>query len=204
LFTEIDADFDDENLNVGKDDADTFESPTETARPAAKRKGLIQQIPRKPVEPEPEPEPEEEPEEEEEEIVEEEDYHEVAPFGDDYDYEDNAFGQGEEFEERLEEREDSREDTVMEQDEEDEEDLYGRPPTPPPVKPGKGRPKQSAKPAKKASGKGRPPKQSSTQPAAKRPRTTSAAPPSPKIIQRREIPHPADISTMEGDGNLPP
>ena len=48
-FTELDADFDDEILNAGNPrDADTFESPTAIARPA-KRKGLTQQMSRKPV-----------------------------------------------------------------------------------------------------------------------------------------------------------
>jgi len=212
LFAELDTDFDDENLNVGKDDADTFESPTEIARPAAKRNGLVQQIPRKPVELEAEPEePEEEDVEEqeggmeeeqeeaqEEELLEEEPYHQVAGFGDDYDDDDGFGQQEEEFEDQL--QEDSREDVVMEEEEEEEEDLYGPPPTPPPAKRSKARPKQTTKPAKKPSGKGRPPKQSSTQPTAKRSRTTSSA---PQITQRKEIPQPADVSIMGGDGTPP-
>lgn len=208
-FTELDADFDDENLNIGKAvDIDAFDSPTEIARPA-KRKGRTQQRAKKPMNL-----MEEEEIEEEEEIIGEE-IPDADRYGGDYGgnfgFPDESFGHDEEEEDLPLEEDDNLEDMGEEQveeqvEEEEEEDIYGRQETPPPIKRGKGRgrgrPKASEKPAKTPTGKPRT-KSSSSQPVAKRARTTSAAPHSPKIIQRKVIPHPADLSTMDGDGILP-
>jgi len=206
-FAELDADFDDENLNAGKaDDADILESPTETARPA-KSKGLTQQRPKKRMglmE-------EEEEEDEEEEIPSGErsalDY--GGDYGGDFGFPDEPFQQDEEEEEEdlpleeddnLEDMEEEQEDEVQdEEDQNEEDDISGQQETPPPVKRSKGRTKVSEKATKKPAGRQRT-KSSSSQPVPKRARTTSAAPRSPKIIQRKVIPHPADISTMDGDG----
>jgi hypothetical protein len=90
-------------------------------------------------------------------------------------------------------------------EEDEEEDIYGQPPSaspPPQPKPQSSRAQKSKKPTTS-----RPRKQSkqtssssSSQPT-KRARTTSTAPRSPKIIERREVPHAADISTLDGDGS---
>ena len=85
---------------------------------------------------------------------------------------------------------------VEEEEEEEEEDIYGTREPSPPVKQRKGRPKLAQKPAKNAPSTQRT-KSSSTQPAPKRTRTISTALRSPKIIQRKEIPHPADVSMMD-------
>ena len=201
-FAELDADFDDENLNTGKaDDADILESPTEIARPT-KRKGLTQQQTKKHMN-------FMEEDEEEEEIPNAErsppDY--GGDYGGDFGFPDEPFQLDEEEEDLPLEEDDNLEDMEEEQEEEgqdeederEEDDISERQETPPPVKPSRGRPKVSEKPTKKPAGR-QPTKSSSSQPVAKRARTTSAAPRSPKIIQRKVIPHPADISTVDGDG----
>jgi centromere protein C len=206
-FTELDADFEDENLNLGTGDDPVAESPTETARPT-KRKGLSQQKRQKAYGVEDadiveEDELEEQYEQEEQEEL--QDYGDVrGNYGDDYggDYGGDSFGQEESFEEQQDPPNEDVEDV-----EEEEEDIYGHQPSPPPVQRARGRSKASDKPIplnkpKKAVGR---PKASSTQPAPKRARTTSTAPRAssqpPKIIERKEVPHPADISMMDGDGN---
>jgi hypothetical protein len=185
-FTELDADFDDENLNTGMASVDDIlESPTEAARPARK-KGLTQKVAQKAADLI----------EEEEESVGEEQYRDDG-FGDDYGagFGDDSFDQEERVNETPEAQDDDPEDAEHAQEVE-EEDIYGHKPA---VRRGKGRPKVSSqKSVKKSSG--RPRKQSqSVQPAPKRART-SAAPASPKIMERREVPREGDISMMDADG----
>lgn len=190
-FTELDADFDDEILNAGKPD-DTFESPTEIARPA-KRKGLTQQLSRKPAEPI-----------EEEEIVDEEIYDDDRFGGGDGGFADESYDHDEPVEDLLQGEDENSEDFEGEIEEvEEEEDIYGTLEPSPPVNRGRGRPKGSSqKPAKKAPLRLRA-KQISAQPAPKRAGTTSTGARSPKILQRREIPHPGDVSTIDGESTLP-
>jgi hypothetical protein len=202
-FTELDTDFDDENLIANA--ADTIESPTEVARPTRK-KGLTQKMSQKAVElveeEEEAAEEEEEAAEEEEEAAEEEQYHDDG-LGDDYGtgFGDNPFDEPEQAEETPEAQDDNPEDVGHAQDEE-EEDLHVHKPAVPPGRRGKGQPKMSSQKSAKKSG-GRPRKQSPpVRPAPKRART-SAAPASPKIIQRREVPHQGDISMADGDGASP-
>jgi hypothetical protein len=187
-FTELDADFNDENLNPGRadDDADTFASPTEIARPT-RRKGLTQQTIQKQLD-----------------FMEEEEVHDHGGFGDDFGggFGDDSFEYGDAVDDIPQEEEGDLDDVEdkPQEEEEEEEDIYGRQATPPPpIKRGKGRPRVSEKPAKPSTGRKRT-KSASTQPAAKGARTTSAAPHFPKIIERKEIPHPADLSMMDGDG----
>jgi len=196
-FTELDADFDDEILNARKPDATTLESPTEIARPA-KRKGLTQKLSRKP-------------EPMEEEIVEEEEeiYDHDRFGGGDGGFADESYEHDEPVEDILQEDFEEEVEEVEEEEEEDEvqvveeeEDIYGTQ-KPSPIIRKRGRPKGSSqKPAKKAPSKQRT-KSSSSQPAPKRARTTSSAPRSPKILQRKEIPHPADVSTIDGESTPP-
>lgn len=85
-------------------------------------------------------------------------------------------------------------------EEEEEEDIYGQPPSPQPQPRSRiQKSKKSAKSSRSRKQSGQPP---SSQPT-KRARTTSTAPRSPKIIERREVPYAADISTMDGDGTPP-
>lgn len=188
-FTELDTDFDDENLNPGiaNTAADTLESPTEAARPARK-KGLTQKLSQKAVILS----------DEEEEAAVEEQYHDDG-FGDDYGtgFGDDSFDQPEGVEETPEAQDDDPED--IEDAQEEEEDIPVYKPVVSTVKRGKGRPKiSSQKSSKKSSG--RPRKQSpSIQPAPKRARA-SVAPASPEIIQRLEVPRQGDMSMIDGDG----
>jgi hypothetical protein len=206
-FTELDADFEDENLKLGVgDDTAAIESPTEAARPA-KRNGLTQQTRRKPYEVEGAEIVEEEEELDEQEEEEVQDY---GGYGDDFGggFGDDSFDrQDPEDEEEVPQDLPDGDLGDVEEGEEGEEDIYGREPSPPPVR-RPGRPKASEKPIPNKSKKpvGRPPKRAgSTQPAPKRARTTSSGPRAssqpPKIIERKEIPHPADISMMDSDGN---
>jgi hypothetical protein len=190
-YTEFDADMDDDNMDIGTNmDAAITESPTETVRPVPRRNGLAQQTRHKSLVLDDEEEVVvEEDEEEEEEIIGEdvqendnEDY--GAAFGDDSFEQNNQMGDMPE--------------PQYENDQQSEDEQVEEPATPPPVRKA-GRTKTQKSTVQSRAKKTKQP--SSSQPAAKRPRTTPTA--SQSIIERKEYPHAADVSTMDGDGTLP-
>jgi hypothetical protein len=199
-FTELDADFEDENLNIGMgEDAGPPESPTEIARPA-KRKGLTQQTRRKTYEVEDADVVEDEDEEDEPGVPDDQDDgQDYGGFGGGFG--DDSFGQ----DEPMDEQELLPYDNLG--DVEEEEDIYGQQPSPQPPKKSRGRPKASSQSVQPEKPKKVTKRAGSTQPVPKRPRTTSAAPRGSsqpaKIIERKEIPHPADMSMMDSESKTP-
>jgi hypothetical protein len=183
-YTEFDADMDDENMDIGTNmDATIIESPTEAVRPVPRRNGLAQQSRHKALVLD-----------DEEEVEEEEMIREEVEENDNEDYR-PAFGE-DSFEQ----------DELMEDipephygnDQQSEDEPVEEPVSPPPVRKG-GRTKTTQKSTVQSRAK-KSKESSSSQPAAKRPRTTPTA--SQSIIERKEYPHAADVSNMDGDGTL--
>jgi len=196
-FTELDTDFEDENLTQGRGDlADPAASPTELARPT-RRKGLTQQKTVTKV-----PKPVDTDSEGDGPVPWRQDFTDdpTGGFGDDILFED------EDPEEQENGHDELMEESLGSEQAEDEEA------DDPPVRSkqagnrARGQPKSTKQHAQNtASGprkRTRKPQESfSSQPLPKRTRTTSAAPRSSiKIVERKEIPQVADVSMMEGDG----
>jgi len=207
-FTELDTDFENEDMNHRMESlADPVQSPTVTLRPA-RRKGLAQQMQRRGKEVEEEGEQEENLEEEvpmaaRDDYIDEDEGGYEGGFGDDS----LDFGQ-EEPEEVLDIPMDVIEETEAEEEPEElsEEELDEEEPTQPPAPTSRGRGRPSTKSKQKAATKStkaktdRQSKKSSSQPLPKRARTTSSQPRSPpRILERKEVPHPTEISA-DGDG----
>jgi hypothetical protein len=177
---------DDENMDIGMNmDAAITESPTETVRPVPRRNGLTQQTKHKALVLD-----------DEEEVVEEEEIIRAeTEENDNEDYgvafEDDSFEQNDQMEDMPEPH--------YENDQQSEDEQVEELATPSAVRKGR-RTKTTQKSAVPSRAK-KPKQPSSSQPAAKRPRTTPKA--AQSIIERKEYPHPADVSTMDGDGTLP-
>lgn len=182
-FTEIDADFEDGNLYIGRDQADQLESPTELAKPA-KRKGLVQQARRKQDE-----FVEEEPENEDIDEFREENNDDYGGFGGGF--EDDLYDQGEVMEEALDALSDDSED--IEQEEEPDAELNGQRSSPR-LRKTSHRASRNATRKPLARTKGRP---LSARPSTKRAPTKS---PAPKIIERREVPQAVDTLSLDSEG----
>lgn len=186
-YTDFIADIEDEDLNIGANlDADITESPTEAVRPVPRKNGLAQKTSRKAL-------VLDEDEEEEEIVRQDEDVDHSSDYGGGFG--DNSFDQNGQMEDQ---EEDQYVDQQQLEDEEAEEEQVEEPATP---SPGRRKARSKSAPKSKARSQAKKPKpSSSSQPAAKRPRTTPVA--SQSIIQRKEYPHPADVSMMDGDGIL--
>jgi hypothetical protein len=178
---------DDENMDIGMNmDAAITESPTETVRPVPRRNGLAQQTKHKALVLDDE---EEVVEEEEETIRAETEENDNGDYG--VAYEDDSYDQNDQMEDMPEPH--------YGNDQPSEEEQVEELATPSPVQ--KGRRTKTTQKSTVPSRAKKPKQPSSSQPAAKRPRTTPKA--SQSIIERKEYPHPADVSTMDGDGTLP-
>ena len=184
-YTEFDADMDDENMDTGMNmDAAITESPTETVRPVPRRNGLTQQTKHKALVLD-----------DEEDVLEEEIIRDETEENDHEDYgvafDDDSFEQNDQMEDMPEPHYDN--------DQQSEDEQVEELATPSPVR--KGRRTKTTQKSTVPPRANKPKQPSSSQPAAKRPRTTPKA--SQSIIERKEYPHPADVSTMDGDGTYP-
>jgi hypothetical protein len=178
-FTELDTDFDDENLNVGADEP--AESPTERARPP-KRAGLRQHTVSRKVQRLVASDSEEDGD-----WVQTTDYGGEGGFGEPLD-----FGEAEEeiVEESEQEGYQEHDELEAQYEEAESDELDELIPSPPIPKRSPGRPKPASTTTAKRSRA-----QKSSQPQTKRSRTTSTA----RIIERKERPQRIELSPSDGE-----